>query len=133
MSLILNNFHRFELLLLVKIKIINLIPNGVNILKKYTGFIITGALIMGILTGCGSKEELSLDPKHKELPDYVLNASEKVQETYVMAAQYPEVLASVPCYCGCYAEDGHKSNLDCFVDNLGSDMQVTEWDSMGIS
>jgi len=88
---------------------------------------------MSILTGCGSKEELSLDPKHKELPDYVLNASEKVQETYVMAAQYPEALASVPCYCGCYAEDGHKSNLDCFVDSLGPDMQVTEWDSMGIS
>ena len=133
MSLIFNNYHRYELLLLVKIKIINLIPNGVNILKRYTGFVITGALIMGILTGCGSKEELSLDPKHKELPDYVLNASEKVQETYVMAAQYPEALASVPCYCGCYAEDGHKSNLDCFVDSLGPDMQVTEWDSMGIS
>jgi hypothetical protein len=42
-------------------------------------------------------------------------------------------LASVPCYCGCYAEDGHESNLDCFIDSFGDDMQVTEWDSMGIS
>lgn len=102
-------------------------------LKKYTGILLSGALFMGLLTGCGSKEEIALESKHKPLPDFVLNSSEKVQETYVMAAQYPEALAAVPCYCGCYAEDGHESNLDCFVDSFGNDLHVTEWDSMGIS
>jgi hypothetical protein len=100
---------------------------------KYPAFIFTGIIAMGLLTGCGSKEELSLDTKHQPLPDYVLKSSEKVQETYVMAAQYPEALASVPCYCGCYAEDGHISNLDCFVENMGPNNEVTEWDPMGIS
>lgn len=90
-------------------------------------------LIMVFLAGCGSKEDLSLDSKHKDLPDYVANSSELIKETYIMAATYPEALASVPCYCGCYAEDGHISNLDCFVDSFGSDMNVTEWDAMGVS
>lgn len=86
-------------------------------MKKYKGIVLTGALFMGLLTGCGSKEEIALNPKHKELPDYVLSSSEMVQETYMMAAQYPEALVSVPCYCGCGTE-GHESNLDCFVDSF---------------
>ncbi|MCL6572814.1 MAG: PCYCGC domain-containing protein [Bacillus sp. (in: Bacteria)] len=49
-----------------------------------------------------------------------------------MAAQNPQVLASVPCYCGCGGE-GHESNLDCFVDQIGANNVVTEWDQMGIS
>jgi Protein of unknown function with PCYCGC motif len=88
---------------------------------------------MGLLAGCGSKVEIALDSKHKPLPYFVMNSSEMVQETYVLAVQYPEALAAVPCYCGCYAEDGHESNLDCFIDSFGDNMQVTEWDSMGIS
>jgi hypothetical protein len=102
-------------------------------MKKHKGIVLTGVLFMALLTGCGSKEELTLDSKHEPLPDFVLDSSEMVQETYIMAAQYPEALASVPCYCGCFAEDGHESNLDCFVDSFGSDLQVTEWDTMGIS
>ncbi|MEH7013248.1 hypothetical protein V7087_20965 [Neobacillus niacini] len=43
-------------------------------MKKFTHFVLTGTLFMGLLTGCGSKEEISLDPKHKELPDYVLSS-----------------------------------------------------------
>lgn len=99
---------------------------------KYTGIILSSALFIGLLTGCGSKEEISLDSKHMALPDYVLSAPEIVQETYVMAAQNPEPLAAVPCYCGCGTE-GHESNLDCFVDSFGSDREVTGWDSMGVA
>jgi hypothetical protein len=51
----------------------------VNLLIKYTGMLLSGALIMGVLTGCGSKEEIALDAKHKPLPDFVLNSSEIVQ------------------------------------------------------
>lgn len=103
-------------------------------MKRLTSLLFTGIVSLGILSGCGSdKEELALDPKHKELPDYVMNTSEKIQETYIMAAQYPQVLASVPCYCGCYGEDGHVSNLDCYIDQMGSDNEVVEWDPMSIS
>ena len=103
-------------------------------MKRLTSLIITGIASVLLLTGCGTeKDELVLDPKHKELPDYVMNTSQLIQETYIMASQYPQVLASVPCFCGCYTQDGHISNLDCYVDSLGPDNTVTEWDPMSIS
>jgi hypothetical protein len=34
-------------------------------LIKYTGMLLSGALIISVLTGCGSKEEIALDSKHK--------------------------------------------------------------------
>lgn len=102
-------------------------------MKRLTSLLFTGIVLI-LLSGCGSdKEEIALDSKHKPLPDYVLNTSEHIQETYVMAAQFPQVLASVPCYCGCYGEDGHISNLDCYIDQMGSNNEVLEWDPMSIS
>ncbi|NMD71809.1 hypothetical protein HHO41_16040 [Bacillus sp. DNRA2] len=88
---------------------------------------------MIVLAGCGKDEKLTLDSKHKELPDYVKNTSELIQETYIMAATYPEVLASVPCYCGCGSTDGHVSNLDCFVGGMDKNNAVVEWDQMGVA
>ncbi|WHY84606.1 PCYCGC motif-containing (lipo)protein [Neobacillus novalis] len=104
-------------------------------MKRITTLLFFCFTVALIVAGCGSKldkEKWALDKKHKSLPDYVLSSSEKVQETYVMAATYPEVIASVPCYCGCSVE-GHKSNLDCFVKQVGGENAVTEWDSHGIS
>src|SRR5215213_1884259 len=37
-----------------------------------------------------------------------------VRATYDFAAQHPEVLKYVPCYCGCGSQ-GHKANESCFV------------------
>ncbi len=91
-------------------------------------------LAVGIISACSSQsstEELTLDPKHTALPDYVLQTPDKVQETYVMAAQHPDALASVPCYCSCGTGSGHESNLDCFIKGMDSDLAVTEWDPHG--
>lgn len=68
-----------------------------------------------------------------ELPDYIMNTSEKIKDTYIMAATYPEALSAAPCFCGCFTADGHESVLDCFVDSVGEDKNVTGWDQMGIS
>jgi hypothetical protein len=101
---------------------------------KLTSLLLSGILAVGFVSGCSSnKEVVKLDPKHKPLPDYVLNTSEKIIETYTMAATYPEVVASVPCYCGCNEQDGHMSNLDCYIDQMGPDNEVQEWDAMSIS
>ncbi|RDU37654.1 hypothetical protein DRW41_07375 [Neobacillus piezotolerans] len=91
-------------------------------------------LAIGIISACSSLDtkDLALDSKHAAMPDYVMNSSKKVQETYLLAAQYPEVLESVPCYCGC-AADGHENNLHCFIAGMDGDMAVTEWDPHGIS
>ncbi|MBO0960776.1 hypothetical protein J1P26_13815 [Neobacillus sp. MM2021_6] len=103
-------------------------------MKRITSLLFLFILIAIAAAGCSSKmDDVTLDKKHTPLPDYVLNSSEKIQETYILASTYPEVVAQVPCYCGCFAQDGHKSNLDCFIDQMGSNNAVKEWDSMGIS
>ena len=55
---------------------------------------------------------------------------EIVRATYDFAAQHPEILAYVPCYCGCGA-DGHKHNESCFVARRDAKGNVTEWDTHG--
>ena len=44
----------------------------------------------------------------------------RVREAYKIAAEIPEVLASVTCYCGCDKSHGHRHLLDCFVDDHGA-------------
>lgn len=44
--------------------------------------------------------------------------SPKILEAYQFAVEHPEVLNYMPCYCGCYEEDGHTSNTNCFVDHV---------------
>jgi hypothetical protein len=39
----------------------------------------------------------------------------KDREGYRIAKEIPEVLAQIPCFCGCEAL-GHENLLDCFVD-----------------
>lgn len=105
-------------------------------MKRITTLLFLVFSVVLIIAGCGSKldsKKWTLDKKHEPLPDYVLNTSEKIQQTYIMASEYPSVVAQVPCYCGCGVSDGHKSNLDCFIDQFGDDNAVTGWDSMGIA
>jgi hypothetical protein len=104
-------------------------------MKRITSLLFLFILIAIVAAGCSSKLDdkvWSLDKKHQPLPDYVLNSSDKIQETYVMAAENPEVVAQVPCFCGCVA-DGHKSNLDCFIKGMETDNAVEEWDAHGIA
>lgn len=102
-------------------------------MKRITLLLFLFTLAAIVAAGCSSKiENVKLDKKHAPLPDYVLNSSEKVKETYILAATYPEVVSSVPCYCGC-TTGGHKSNLDCFVSQIGDNNAVTEWDDHGVS
>lgn len=58
-----------------------------------------------------------------------LTDSPEILEAYQFAVEKPEVLNYMPCYCGCYEEDGHTSNTDCFVDN--AEGQVATLDTMG--
>jgi hypothetical protein len=53
-----------------------------------------------------------------------------VRATYDFAAQHPEILSFVPCYCGCGA-DGHKANESCFVAKRDAKGNVLEWDTHG--
>ena len=53
-----------------------------------------------------------------------------VRATYDFAAQHPEILNYVPCYCGCGSQ-GHKANESCFVARRDPKGNVLEWDTHG--
>jgi len=42
----------------------------------------------------------------------------KAKDAYQVAKEIPEILAQIPCFCGCRAI-GHENLLDCFVDEHG--------------
>lgn len=54
-----------------------------------------------------------------------------VRAAYVFAAEHPEVLSYVPCFCGC-ERSGHRGNHDCFVKARSENGDVTEWDPHGL-
>jgi hypothetical protein len=54
-----------------------------------------------------------------------------VRAAYVFAAEHPEVLSYVPCFCGC-ERAGHRGNDDCFVAKRDASGDVVEWEPHGL-
>jgi hypothetical protein len=54
-----------------------------------------------------------------------------VRAVYTFAADHPEVLSKVPCFCGC-ENRGHKANDDCFVAGRDTAGRVTAWEAHGL-
>ena len=54
-----------------------------------------------------------------------------VRAAYVFAAEHPEILSYVPCFCGC-ERSGHKGNEDCFVARRDAAGDVVEWEPHGL-
>jgi hypothetical protein len=57
---------------------------------------------------------------------------EVIRATYKYAAEHPEVLSYMPCFCGC-DRMGHHSNEDCFVKSREKNGDVTEFNEHGIA
>jgi hypothetical protein len=55
---------------------------------------------------------------------------DQTRAAYQFAAEHPEVLKFVPCYCGCEST-GHPHNESCFVKRRDAAGNVTEWDTHG--
>jgi hypothetical protein len=55
---------------------------------------------------------------------------DQARAVYQFAAEHPEVLKYVPCYCGCES-DGHPHNESCFVKRRDAKGNVLEWDTHG--
>lgn len=55
---------------------------------------------------------------------------DQARAVYVFAAEHPEILRFVPCYCGCESS-GHPHNESCFVKRRDARGNVTEWDTHG--
>ena len=67
-----------------------------------------------------------------QLPAYPLSRSpEMITAAYRFAAEHPEILTYVPCFCGC-ERGGHRGNEDCFVQKRGANGDVIEWTEHGM-
>jgi hypothetical protein len=55
---------------------------------------------------------------------------DQTRAVYQFAAEHPEVLKYVPCYCGCEST-GHPHNESCFVKQRDPAGNVVEWDTHG--
>jgi hypothetical protein len=62
-------------------------------------------------------------PATDEWPTAFWQAASSAQTAYRYAVGHRDELQFVPCYCGCGA-DGHRSNWDCYVDELRPDGEV---------
>jgi hypothetical protein len=54
-----------------------------------------------------------------------------VRAAYTFAAEHPEVLSYVPCFCGC-ERSGHRGNEDCFVRERAVNGDVIAWEDHGM-
>lgn len=61
---------------------------------------------------------LTTDPLPTPLP--AEQFSGRTRDAYKAAAEIPDILAGLHCYCGCDKSIGHRSLLDCFVDDHGA-------------
>ena len=68
----------------------------------------------------------SVDPKLLPRPPEVIRG------LYRYAAEHPDVLSYMPCFCSC-DKMGHKSNEDCFVKSRAKNGDVTAWEEHGIA
>jgi Protein of unknown function with PCYCGC motif len=67
-----------------------------------------------------------------QLPAYPLGRSpEVITAAYRFAAEHPEILTYIPCFCGC-ERSGHRGNEDCFVKSRAANGDVREWDEHGM-
>ncbi|GBE57208.1 hypothetical protein BMS3Abin01_00120 [bacterium BMS3Abin01] len=92
-----------------------------------TTIIIGVALALGIVGGI-VVWSLTNSSDGLALPDfaYAASAPKQAPQGYQAALDIPEYLEQIPCYCGCGQYDGHKNNLDCFIESRQGDK--VEWD-----
>ncbi len=58
------------------------------------------------------------------LDSRVRRAPTKVREAYRFAIANRALLNQIPCFCGCWEEDGHRGNADCYVEDIRPDGSV---------
>jgi hypothetical protein len=87
------------------------------------------SLAGSLLAGCNGAASASTDHELKMapmsmMPADVQNAATVTQQAYQFAVANPDVMKSIPCYCGCGAM-GHTSNYSCYVTSVDAKGSVT--------
>jgi hypothetical protein len=91
-----------------------------------------------VLTSVATAPGVVLKPHVQEnlpplqFPGYPTQRSpEVIRAAYKFAAEHPEVLSYVPCFCGC-ERSGHRGNEDCFVRERAVNGDVISWEDHGM-
>ncbi len=92
------------------------------------GLVVVVAIVAGTVglynmyTG-GGKMEMPPQDAPRNLPDYAYTSAASLR-AYTVALRIPEVLETIPCYCGCVSMEhlavSHKHLRDCFVFDDGA-------------
>jgi hypothetical protein len=103
---------------------------------------LVGAAVWNVTASATEPQQPSLTAKfgpHKQanlppLPfgprDPLPRPTPVVTQVFQFAAEHPEVLSYVPCFCGC-DHMGHKGNDDCFVKQRAANGDVIAWEPHG--
>ncbi len=65
-------------------------------------------------TGETALQAIPRRPRPKTLSPTLFTG--KTAKAYQVAKDVPELIERMPCYCGCFRGNGHRNNLDCYVD-----------------
>jgi hypothetical protein len=91
----------------------------INILLVVGALAITGGIIWSTLRDSGPTAPRQELPKPNVATLDPALFTGRTRSAYEAAKEVPQVLAQLPCYCGCMSGAGHKNNLDCFHDEHG--------------
>ena len=78
----------------------------------------------------GPHKQANLPPLPFGPKDPLPRPPQVVAQVFQFAAEHPEVLSYVPCFCGC-DHMGHKGNDDCFVKTRDAKGDVVAWEPHG--
>jgi hypothetical protein len=83
-------------------------------------------LITLLLAGCSSSSNLGNQPNSAmdDMPEIIQSAPQVVRQSYQFAADNPELMKQIPCYCGC-VDLGHSSNYACYVSGVDANGKIT--------
>ncbi|TLS50857.1 hypothetical protein FE782_17555 [Paenibacillus antri] len=111
--------------------------------KKAAALPILASLAIAGCSGGAASDEHAHDSRHaangdlqeatasfETLPSFLDEQPQAIRNAYLIAGHSIDVLASIPCYCGCGESAGHRSNLNCFVAEAKEDGAVV-WDDHG--
>ena len=90
----------------------------------------TGAQQPSLTAKFGPHKQANLPPMPFGPRDPLPRPPQVVAQVFRFAAEHPEVLSYVPCFCGC-DHMGHKGNDDCFVKTRAANGDVVQWEPHG--
>ena len=91
----------------------------INVVLVVGAVLIASAIIWYAVKGPSQNAQREVLPKPDVTTVDPAKFSGKTRSAYQAARDVPEVLAQLPCYCGCMMGAGHRNNLDCFKDDHG--------------